>query len=192
MASPVRVTASLCALLMILLVFQSVGARAHPPGVPGSDFNYALFASVAESLGWVEQATLDSVSSLGLGMSIIAGVSKISFRLFEGIFARISSDYTVIQRFNGLGLAIAGLILALIGSTTYARSGLARFLVDFFALQLTLGGFMVYEIQSQKPENQIADFVTPLGSAIEKYVVLGTPVATTGWMAYRAATGVYN
>jgi len=42
MRSWIRVAAVACAFVMILVVFQSANARAHPPGVPGAEYNYAL------------------------------------------------------------------------------------------------------------------------------------------------------
>lgn len=54
MRSWTRIAAVLCGFLMVLVVFQSANARAHPPGVPGADFNYALDSNggVASSSGY--------------------------------------------------------------------------------------------------------------------------------------------
>ena len=54
MRSWMRIAAVLCAVLMVLVVFHSANARAHPPGVPGADFNYALASNggVASSSGY--------------------------------------------------------------------------------------------------------------------------------------------
>lgn len=54
MRSWLRVAAIVCAVLMITVVFQAVAVRAHPPGVPGADLNYALASNggVASSSGY--------------------------------------------------------------------------------------------------------------------------------------------
>ncbi len=153
----------------------------------------ALFTMILEAMSWVEDQTAAFFATIAGAAATFSAVAKVEFRLYETLFVKTSKDITSLQRWKGFGLAVVGLLLVGAG-ILYARTGLARLAIDVLGFLLSTYGFFLYLSTKAKHDIilEITEFVSPLSSAIVKWVTLLSPTIVGLKIAATAATEGYQ
>jgi len=151
----------------------------------------ALFTSILETIGWVEDTTASFFVGLGLAATAVTAVSKVAFRLYESLFVKTSTDIPIIQRYKGFAVAVFGLAIVLYGSTKYAVNGMGRLVADFAGFALQAFGIWLYLKNARDLTVQVGDFAAPAGSKIEYGVTMLTPPVTAAKITHAFASGAY-
>ena len=150
----------------------------------------AVFAEVFDTVGWIEQTTLDLLSTAGLAVTIIAGVAEVVFITFETLFNKIQNEPSVIKRWKGFAVALLSLILIVAGG--FLTSGLPLAAIDSLAAALAIYGFAVYVKESKRAENRALDLLSSMSHTFETIVVYASPPVAGATIGIHLAQGKYN
>jgi hypothetical protein len=151
-----------------------------------------VLTAILVEIGWIEEAVLETVSTVGLAASLVAAAARFAFRLFERIFVKATTDVPFLQRYRAFSMSLFSLVMMVLAATGAASNPRVRFNLDMISLLLASLGFVIYVEESDNPIARGDDIVNHLASTIEKFVVYGTVPVTISWMVLRAETCQYE
>ena len=150
----------------------------------------AVFSEVAESVGWVSKAAAESADAADKGADIAGKVGDVALGLLALLFVKKQGDNSLFKQWNGFGLSLIGLVLALASLTV--DKGLPLAFLDFSSLGLAFLGVAFYFINSRKPPNEAADAASTYATALEKIVVFASVPVAAAKTGADALTGGFS